>query len=110
MNITHNENIFISISSLSHSSRLSHEVNTNIYLLWHHKLGHVPFTKIKNVPLIPMKFSQKQPFTCTICPMARKNILPFPTKTDKTFEIFELLHVDLWGKYQPMEILDISSP
>ena len=67
--------------------------------LWHARLGHVPFVKMKNISTIPLKFSNKQPFTCTICPMARQTRMPFPESTTRTSSIFELLHVDLWGPY-----------
>ncbi|KAH0730027.1 hypothetical protein KY289_001215 [Solanum tuberosum] len=40
-------------------------------LVCHTRLGHVPFVKTKGISTIPCHFSTKQPFTCTICPMAR---------------------------------------
>ena len=52
-----------------------------------------------NIYTIPLKFSNKQPFTCTICPMARQTRMPFPESVTATSSIFELLHVDLWGPY-----------
>nr|XP_016473755.1 PREDICTED: uncharacterized protein LOC107795603 [Nicotiana tabacum] len=71
----------------------------NVNVLWHNRLGHVPFVKMKKITSIPANFSAKQPFNCTICPMARQERLPFPQKTSTTNRIFELLHVDLWGPY-----------
>ncbi|XP_019260138.1 PREDICTED: uncharacterized protein LOC109238158 [Nicotiana attenuata] len=71
----------------------------NVNVLWHNRLGHVPFVKMKRITSIPVNFSPKQPFTCTICPMARQERLPFPQKTSTSNRIFELLHVDLWGPY-----------
>ncbi|XP_075104166.1 uncharacterized protein LOC142178474 [Nicotiana tabacum] len=71
----------------------------NVNVLWHNRLGHVPFVKMKRITSIPANFSPKQPFTCTICPMARQERLPFPQKTSVSNKIFELLHVDLWGPY-----------
>ncbi|XP_075080014.1 uncharacterized protein LOC142165337 [Nicotiana tabacum] len=50
----------------------------NVNVLWHNRLGHVPFVKMKRITSIPANFSPKQPFTCTICPMARQERLPFP--------------------------------
>ena len=32
--------------------------------------------------------------------MARQSRLPFPPKTHTTTDIFELLHIDIWGPYQ----------
>ena len=76
----------------------SHHTNYND-LLWHYRLGHVPFIKMKGISSIPMKFPPKQPFICNICPMDRQTKLPFPPKTHTTSKLFELLHVDLWGPY-----------
>ncbi|KAH0763844.1 hypothetical protein KY290_019917 [Solanum tuberosum] len=53
-------------------------------LLWHTRLGHVPFVKMKNISTIPVTFSPKQPFNCTIFPVARQTRLPFPESTTAT--------------------------
>nr|XP_009795207.1 PREDICTED: uncharacterized protein LOC104241936 [Nicotiana sylvestris] len=50
-------------------------------------LGHIPFVKMKRITSIPANFSPKQPFTCTICPMARQERLPFPQKTSGPYHI-----------------------
>jgi len=71
----------------------------NVDLLWHNRLGHVPFAKMRNISTLPTILSQKQPFICTICPMARQERLPFSQSTSQTKSIFELLHIDLWGPY-----------
>ncbi|KAH0774314.1 hypothetical protein KY290_011451 [Solanum tuberosum] len=63
--------------------------------LWHARLGHVPFVKMKSISTIPIHFSTKQPFTCAICPMARQPRMPFPESTTSTTKAFELLHIDL---------------
>ncbi|XP_019251305.1 PREDICTED: uncharacterized protein LOC109230239 [Nicotiana attenuata] len=96
-----NEKQFLSGSSFSNcSSPFSHLcVGNHLDVLWHNRLGHVPFVKMKGISSIPVTFSPKQPFNCTICPMARQERLPFPQKTNTTNRIFELLHVDLWGPY-----------
>ncbi|XP_049399809.1 uncharacterized protein LOC125863877 [Solanum stenotomum] len=44
----------------------------NVDLLWHNRLGHVPFAKMRNISTLPTILSQKQPFLCTICPMAKQ--------------------------------------
>ncbi|XP_075106863.1 uncharacterized protein LOC107828156 [Nicotiana tabacum] len=63
-----------------------------IDLLWHNRLGHVAFAKMRGIESIPVHFSPKQPFICPICPMARQNRLPFPERTTVTTKIFEILH------------------
>lgn len=52
--------------------------DNNVNPLWHNRLGHVPFIKMKDISTIPAEFSPKQPFICTICPLARQTTLPFP--------------------------------
>ena len=54
---------------------------------------------MRNIHTIPIKFSAKQPFTCTICPMARQVRLSFTLSTTHSKTIFDLLHIDLWGPY-----------
>ncbi|XP_070035124.1 uncharacterized protein [Nicotiana tomentosiformis] len=71
----------------------------NVDYLWHNRLGHVPFIKIWKISTIPANFPPKQPFICSICPMARQAKLPFPERTTSSTKILELLHVDLWGPY-----------
>ncbi|XP_015167311.1 uncharacterized protein [Solanum tuberosum] len=71
----------------------------HVDIVWHNRLGHVPFVKMRDISTIPVKFSAKQPFMCSICPMARQERLPFKPRTTLTSHTFELLHVDLWGPY-----------
>uniref|UniRef100_A0A0V0IVR9 Putative ovule protein n=1 Tax=Solanum chacoense TaxID=4108 RepID=A0A0V0IVR9_SOLCH len=54
---------------------------------------------MRGISTIPIHFSNKQSFTCTICPMARQIRMPFPDSTTTTTKVFELLHIDLWGPY-----------
>ena len=61
---------------LSFANVSSHTHNDEI--LWHARLGHVPFLKMRNISAIPVNFSPKQPFTCNICLMARQTRMPFP--------------------------------
>ena len=84
----------------------------DVDLLWHNRLGHVPFVKMRNMPTIPVKFSARQPFTFTICPMARHTRLPFTHSTTHSKSIFDLLHIDLWvlTMFLHMTIVDILLP
>ncbi|XP_019230034.1 PREDICTED: uncharacterized protein LOC109211000 [Nicotiana attenuata] len=45
---------------------------------WHLRLGHLPFSKMKNISSICAKLPKKQSFLCHICPMARQQRLSFP--------------------------------
>lgn len=68
-------------------------------ILWHQRMGHLPFVKMISIPHISCKFFPKQSFTCPICPMARQQRLPFPERFTQSTSIFQLVHIDLWGPY-----------
>lgn len=72
-----------------------HDVN----FLWQNRLSHVPFVEMRVISSIPANFSPKQPFICSICPMARQARLPFPHRTNTSTQNFQLLHVDICGPY-----------
>ncbi|CAH9074985.1 unnamed protein product [Cuscuta europaea] len=48
--------------------------------------------------LFPMHKSNKN-LPCEICHRAKHSRAPFPTSTNKTTRIFELVHCDVWGPY-----------
>lgn len=92
--ISNNKNehpIYVLIPHSSHRN--------NIDLLWHNRLGHVPFAKMRTLTSIPVTFLTKQPFVCSICPMSRQSRLSFSQRTTESSKIFDLLHVDLRGPY-----------
>nr|XP_009602511.1 uncharacterized protein LOC104097618 [Nicotiana tomentosiformis] len=93
------ENDSLSNASTSVSTFTSTSDGNMVEFLWHKRLGHVPFAKIKGINEMPAKFTPTQPFLCPICPMARHSRLPFPERTTLATEVFEILHADLWGPY-----------
>ena len=88
----------VPFNSFSHVMA-DHNSGDNVDLLWHNRLGHVPFVKMKSIIGLPVIFSSKQPYCCNICQMSRQQRLPFSHSTSQTKSIFELLHIDLWGPY-----------
>lgn len=87
------------VGSSNVSSICSSFLDTCIYYLWHNRLGHVPFVKMRSISNIPMSFAPKQPFICTICPMAKQTKVLFPTSNRVSNKPFDILHLDLWGPY-----------
>lgn len=85
----------ISCSIVNSSSGIYSTHNLDTEFLWHSKLGHVPFVKMKTISTIPLNFSSKQLFTFIIYPMARQTRMRFPKSTTTIGTIFELLHIDL---------------
>ncbi|XP_075102696.1 uncharacterized protein LOC142177534 [Nicotiana tabacum] len=67
--------------------------------VWHYRLGHMPFSNMKNVSSVSISKSSKFFTPCVICPMARQSKLPFPSSSISTKKVFELIHVDIWGPY-----------
>ncbi|XP_060202939.1 uncharacterized protein LOC132631378 [Lycium barbarum] len=78
-------------------------VNTNNVnkndVLWHHRLGHIPFTKMKSISSISGVLSSRQSFICPVCPLARQSRLPFSPSISTSSSLFDLIHVDTWGPY-----------
>ncbi|XP_074373858.1 uncharacterized protein LOC141714225 [Apium graveolens] len=67
--------------------------------LWHHRLGHAPIDKVKqisNLPNLPKHYST----VCLTCPLARFTKLPFPSSESHSKVAFDLVHLDIWGPYK----------
>ncbi|XP_060188475.1 uncharacterized protein LOC132617483 [Lycium barbarum] len=75
-------------------------VNINkMDVVWHFRLGHIPFYRMKTIPAINSSLSSTQSFPCSICPLARQTRLSFPSSDIHSTAIFQLIHVDTWGPY-----------
>ncbi|CAA7036695.1 unnamed protein product [Microthlaspi erraticum] len=71
------------------------------YELWHHRLGHpsakvVGLLKHVDVSVVSESFNK----ACDVCFRAKQTRSPFPTSINKTKQVFELIHSDLWGPYR----------
>jgi len=66
---------------------------------WHCRLGHPPS---KTMEMLTFSNSNKSSFdskSCDICIRAKQTRDSFPLSINKTSEVFELVHCDLWGPY-----------
>ena len=82
-----------------HTSLVSSKTMFEHAKLWHFRLGHTPFSKLKALfPDIDTK-GIKDSLICTICPASRQTRLPFHDSYIKTSLIFNPLHIDIWGPY-----------
>ncbi|XP_019262147.1 PREDICTED: uncharacterized protein LOC109239985 [Nicotiana attenuata] len=89
-----------SSSSVHKDSAICNKVAMNkMDVVWHNRLAHVPFVRMKSISEISSTISSNQSFPCTICPMARQTRLPFPESSIHTSKPFQLIHVDTWGPY-----------
>lgn len=66
--------------------------------IWHHRLGHTPMAKLKQIHELSPLNSTNQ--TCVTCPMAKSTNLPYPLSDSYASENFELVHMDTWGPYK----------
>lgn len=67
------------------------------FTLWHTRLGRPSTNVVNHLPFNKFKLSSS---CCDICQYAKQSRLPFDVSNSQTSEIFELLHVDLWGSYR----------
>lgn len=65
--------------------------------LWHHRLGHAPLKKLKQIGCVAQDSKED---TCLICPMGKMTKSPYPTSKSHASYAFELLRIDIWGPYR----------
>lgn len=63
--------------------------------LWHKRLGH-PSDVILN-HLSFCKNKRKETIVCDTCHLAKQARFPFFSSNTTSLDIFELIHVDIWG-------------
>nr|XP_009762976.1 PREDICTED: uncharacterized protein LOC104214945 [Nicotiana sylvestris] len=64
--------------------------------IWPRRLGYASVGAIKQMLGLPQEQCKKALENCVICPLARHVRLPFNNSTSRTFEVFHLLHIDVW--------------
>nr|XP_016442284.1 PREDICTED: uncharacterized protein LOC107767711 [Nicotiana tabacum] len=90
-------------SACSNKRHVHADANMNSFnkmdVVWHYRLGHIPFSRMKHIPALALYFSPKQSFSCPVCPLARQTRLPFPDSSIQTTKPFQLIYIDTWGPY-----------
>nr|XP_009760003.1 PREDICTED: uncharacterized protein LOC104212438 [Nicotiana sylvestris] len=89
----------VSGSSVVSSCNFALVVSNKIDIVWHFRLGHIPFSRMKGIPILSPCLSSKQSFPCPVCPLARKTRLSFPDNTIHSTAPFQLIHIDTWSLY-----------
>ncbi|GJV02856.1 retrovirus-related pol polyprotein from transposon TNT 1-94 [Tanacetum coccineum] len=72
----------------------------NSYALWHHRLGHVPDSKLKHIKELHVSVSKECLGPCLSCPMDKFTKLPYDLSDSHSVNIFDLIHIDIWGPYK----------
>lgn len=86
-------------SNTNHLTFLTSSANHETFSLWHHRLGHAPLTKLRHIPHIQAHLTNTNEL-CLTCPMAKFTKQPFETTTSHSQDLFELIHIDIWGPYK----------
>ena len=81
-------------STSSCSAVASHSADTN---LWHARTGHVPLSVLK---LFPFQCKSSVNHTCDICHLSKQVRNPFANSESCSSNVFDLVHMDLWGPYR----------
>lgn len=80
-------------SSLSWCNSISTtNVTSNI---WHARLGHVPASVLQQLSVKCTSTFQD----CDSCHFSKQFVLPFPSSSACSTELFQLVHADMWGPY-----------
>ncbi|XP_075084716.1 uncharacterized protein LOC142167971 [Nicotiana tabacum] len=80
--------------SFTHCTSTSSDINKND-VIWHQRLGHVLFNRMKSISFLSGKISSKQIFFCDVCLMARQQRLPFSDSSIHSSTPFQLVHIDI---------------
>jgi len=68
--------------------------------LWHYRLGHLPFSRIKLLSSSnPCISCDSDNSICIVCPLAKQKWLPFPISVSTFATMFDLIHCDVWGPF-----------
>ncbi|GJW84599.1 cysteine-rich receptor-like protein kinase 8 [Tanacetum coccineum] len=75
-------------------------VCTNMFSLWHHRLGHLSVSKMKHIQCNDVLTMNEAGSTCLTCLMAKLTRFPFPLSDSHSSTAFHLIHMDTWGPYK----------
>lgn len=67
--------------------------------LWHCRLAHASLNVMKRLSCLHLPKSLVSLNPCTVCHMAKQQRLRFDRSSETALQIFELVHVGVWGPY-----------
>ncbi|GJR24906.1 cysteine-rich receptor-like protein kinase 8 [Tanacetum coccineum] len=73
---------------------------SNLYALWHHRLGYVSDSKLKHINELYVSIPKECLGKCLSCPMAKFTKLPYVLSDSHSVNIFELIHIDICDPYK----------
>ncbi|GKC59778.1 retrovirus-related pol polyprotein from transposon TNT 1-94, partial [Tanacetum coccineum] len=88
---------FKSIDARLQSLILSTCATTSFFLIL---LGHISDSKLQHVTCVPNSTLKSNTISCFSRPMAKFTKLPYELSDSYASEIFDLIHIDIWGPYK----------
>ena len=77
--------------------------------LWHQRLGHSFKHVIKLIPAVSFeKNNVELNKCCDVCQREKQTREKFPVCTFRAYDLFELIHCDLWGPYRHVSFCGAS--
>ena len=77
----------------------NHVTSQNQFHVWHQRLGHMSYNKMRTVLDVDLTHKGMKNFICEVYPKAKQHRLPFLVSNTTVASVFELIHVDTWGPY-----------
>ena len=100
LSITHKTRTASSALLNKSSFNVSHELDIKDLKLLHARMGHISLSKLLHLDGICMSDSDTKKFVCDTCQLAKFHRVPFPVSRSIASVPFDLIHVDLWGRFK----------
>lgn len=68
-------------------------------ILWHLRLGHLSYDKMKCMRKLYSYVPNSIHKACDVCQQARKKGLPFSISNNNAHNLFDLIHIEIWGPF-----------
>lgn len=99
------QDLMVQLTEICHSKNIrvrsadsNQKQRSEVFELWHKKLGHAPYNRLKHIPQLEVTSSTNK--VCVTCPMAKFVKLPYQLSQNRRKNICELIHLDIWGPYR----------
>lgn len=70
--------------------------------IWHRRLGQLSDKKLNSLHVLNTSIPKCNKEVFHIFPLAKQTRKVFPTSTSRSSKSFELLHLDIWGKFHTL--------
>lgn len=74
--------------------------------LWHSRLGHASNYVVKHIDCLSL--SNHNEIMYYVCPLVKQTRIPFGNSNNESLDVFELIHIDIWGPYKELSLTGAS--